>query len=81
MEQQNQYQAKANELAGRPIEVEKTKDGKYIAIFMVFNESPPPKGDTEEEALKGFIEWYQKRPGWDLPEGSVDLKELQSDDD
>jgi len=48
-------QARADELAGRPVEVEQTKDGKYIVLFMQFSQPPPPKGDTPEEALTGFI--------------------------
>ena len=49
--------SKAVQLAGRSIEIEKTKDGKYIVVFMVLGHSPPPKGDTEKEALEKFIEW------------------------
>jgi len=52
---------KAEQLAGRPVEVEKTKDGKYIVLFMVLGQSPPPKCDTEQEALEKFIEWLALR--------------------
>jgi hypothetical protein len=48
---------KAAELAGRPIEVEELADGKFIVMFMNFDQNPPPKGDTELEALKNFIEY------------------------
>lgn len=61
-------QERANELAGREIEVERTKDGKYIALFMAFNESPPPKGSTPEEALDLFVKWAEARPKRELPE-------------
>lgn len=49
--------AKAAELAGRPIEVAETTDGKFIALYLRFEKSPPPKGDTPEEALKLFIDF------------------------
>ena len=61
-------QERANELAGREIEVERTKDGKYIALFMAFNESPPPKGATPDEALELFVAWAEARPKRELPE-------------
>lgn len=48
---------RAEQLAGRPVEVEKTKDGKYIVLFMALGHSPPPKGDTEKEALEEFVSW------------------------
>jgi hypothetical protein len=63
---------KAKELAGRTVEVEKTTDGKYIVLFLVLGKSPPPKGDTEREALEKFIEW-----GKDMP---VHLSSLPEED-
>lgn len=60
--------ARAAELAGRDIEVEKTKDGKYIVLFMSMTESPPPKGATVNEALEKFIEWAEARPKKELPD-------------
>jgi len=50
---------KASTILGRDAEVEKTKDGKYIVLFMSLTTSPPPKGDTPEEALEKFISWYE----------------------
>ncbi len=50
-----ELQERADALAGRPVEIVQTKDGKYIALFMQFGQPPPPKGDTREEALSGFI--------------------------
>jgi uncharacterized protein YbjT (DUF2867 family) len=46
----------ASKLAGRPVEVEQLADGQYIVLWMRFEESPPPKAATPEEALRGFIE-------------------------
>lgn len=51
----------AEELAGRPVEVESTTDGKYVVLYMAFEKSPPPKSDTEEGALVAFIEMMKKR--------------------
>jgi hypothetical protein len=62
---------RAAELAGRDVEVETTKDGKHIVLYMVFNQSPPPKGNSERDALEKFIEWAEKQPPKVLPE--VDL--------
>jgi hypothetical protein len=45
---------KASSLAGREVEVEKTKDGKFVVVWFDAN-LPPPKGDSEEDALKLFI--------------------------
>jgi len=53
----------AERLAGRPVEVEQTKDGKFIVLWMHFQASPPPKGNTEEEALRGFISMMLQRQG------------------
>ena len=47
--------AKASTLAGRDVEVEKTRDGKFIVLYMEFEASPPEKGKTESEALENFI--------------------------
>jgi hypothetical protein len=51
---------KAEAIVGRPIEVEKTKDGKHIVVWINFNSAPPPKGDTEEEAIENFLNWIQE---------------------
>ena len=58
---------RAAALAGRDIEIERTKDGKYIVLFMSLLESPPPKGSTEKEALEKFIAWAEARPKVELP--------------
>ena len=50
---------KASQVIGREVEVVKTNDGKYIVLFMSLSHSPPPKGDTTEEAVEKFLEWYQ----------------------
>ncbi len=51
----------ASQLAGRDIEIEETTDGKYIVLYMSFSGSPPPKGDTEIDALEKFIDTMKKR--------------------
>lgn len=63
-----ELKAKAESLAMRPVEVEQTLDGKYIVLFMRFMHSPPPKGDTEQEALEKFIEYMEHSPGKELPD-------------
>lgn len=50
---------KVTSLLGRDIEVERTRDGKYIVLFMSLTCSPPPKGDSPQEALEKFIAWYE----------------------
>lgn len=69
----------AEALIGRPVELLKTKDGKFIVDFMSLTEAPPPKGDNEKEALRGFIEWCKLRPKKILPE--IDLPPIKEDDD
>lgn len=56
-----QLYKEAEELAGRPVEVDRTADHKFIVLYMVFEQSPPPKADTEEGALKAFIDWIKGR--------------------
>lgn len=51
----------AEALAGRPVEVENTTDGKFIVLWMHFQAKPPPKGSTPEEAMQGFIDMMLKR--------------------
>ena len=51
----------AEELAGRNIEVEKTKDGKYIVMWMSFSSPPPPKGDCVKDALLEFIKYLKEK--------------------
>lgn len=46
----------ASDLAGRPVDVDRTKDGAFIVLYMCFGKKPPPKGSTREEALVKFIE-------------------------
>lgn len=58
---------KASELLGREVEVDQTRDGRYIVLFMSLTASPPPKGDTEEEALEKFIKWFEARDVESLP--------------
>ena len=48
------------ELLGREVEVEKTKDGKFVVLWMNFNSEPPPKGDTEEDAIEKFYKWFKE---------------------
>jgi len=72
---------RAAELAGRDIEVEKTKDGKYIVLFMSMTESPPPKGSTADEALEKFIAWAEARPKRELPDEVPILNDNDDDTD
>lgn len=45
----------AEELAGRPVEVEELSDKTFIVMWMSFDRPPPPKGNTTAIALKNFI--------------------------
>jgi hypothetical protein len=76
----SELMARAVELAGRDIEVEKTKDGKYIVLFMSMTESPPPKGATIDEALEKFIAWAEARPKRELPDEVPVLDDNYNDD-
>lgn len=55
--------AEASKLAGRDVEVDQTKDGEFIVLFLQFEKSPPPKGHTEQEALENFIEYMLNKKG------------------
>jgi hypothetical protein len=46
----------ANALAGRPVDITPTTDGKFIVEWFNASHSPPPKASTRGEALRGFIE-------------------------
>lgn len=48
-------------LAGRDVEVVDTTDGKKIVEWFCFDVSPPPKAESEEEALRGFVEMMKAR--------------------
>jgi hypothetical protein len=52
----------AEQLVGRPIEVDKTSDGQFVVLWMNLNQSPPPKGKTPEEAVKNFIDYAAAMP-------------------
>jgi hypothetical protein len=53
---------RAAEVAGRPVEVEKTTDGQYVVLWLNFASAPAPKKPTEEEALAAFIDMVVKLP-------------------
>jgi len=50
---------KAENILGDKLEIEKLSSGKFVVMYMNFNTSPPPVGDTEEEALVKFLEWHK----------------------
>ena len=56
---------RAEELAGRPVEVTTTGDGKYVVEWFCFKYPPPPKADCVEDALEGFIRHMEKAPKLD----------------
>lgn len=69
--------AEAEGLAGRKLEVDRTKDGKFIVLFMRFGSKPPPKAGSREEALEVFIEYMKiNRPVDPGTEG--ELRELRA---
>ena len=51
----------ATALAGRDIEIEETRDGRYIVLWMCFGTEPPPKGNTEQAAVEEFIKFMKNR--------------------
>jgi len=70
----------AEELAGRPVDVEQTRDGQYIVLYMAFEKSPPPKAVTPRGALEGFIEMMLKRKGEEDNLPQEDTKEKHNED-
>lgn len=70
--------AEAARLAGREVEVEQTTDGKFIVLWMHFQSAPPPKCDTEADALQGFITMMLQRGNVDANLPEVDTKEETS---
>lgn len=51
---------KAVELAGREIDIEPTRDGRYVVPWFNANGGPSPKGETECEALEKFITFLER---------------------
>ena len=70
---------RARELVGREVEVEKTTDGKFIAIHLDYTKGPPPQGLTEKEALEEFILCMEKRELSSLHQ--KDIVEAEDDTD
>ena len=58
----------AEALAGRPVEVVGTKDGKYVVEWFSFGETPPPKAMSELGALVGFIDKLKNKPPLEVPD-------------
>ena len=67
--------AKAAELAGRPIEVEQLKDGRFIAMWMRFESPPPLPSMTEDGALLNLINMLSALPVQEDNEGLQVTKE------
>lgn len=63
----------AEKLAGRPVEVVQTNDGKYIVEWLSFSDSPPPKADCPADALDGFIKHMRSLKA--LPDDQVPVIE------
>lgn len=63
-----ELKSRASALLNREVEVEKTRDGMYVVLYMSLSSPPPPKGASEEEALNFFIEWYERMPKANVPE-------------
>lgn len=51
--------AKAKAITGREVEVQQTKDGRFIVLYMCFGKKPPPKGATPKEALRLFVDYME----------------------
>ena len=67
---------KASTLVGRRVEVDRTKGGGYIVLYMCFGKSPPPKGSTPEEAVENFIKYAENFRPIDVGSDN-DYQELQ----
>lgn len=72
----HQLVEEASFVAGRPVELQQTKDKKWIVLYMCFGQKPPPKGDTEREALTLFIDYLRASRPID-PGTDSDFEELQ----
>jgi hypothetical protein len=68
--------ATAESHAGRKLDVDRTKDGKFIVLYMCFGRPPPPKGVTREEALQLFIGYMENGKPL-MPGAEEDYKELK----
>lgn len=66
----------ASDLAGRPVDVQQTRDGNFIVLYMCFGKKPPPKGTTPEEALERFIAFLKAERSID-PGTEDDYMDLQ----
>jgi hypothetical protein len=78
---ENLYE-QAKVLAGREVVVAQTTDGKYVVEWLSFSHAPPPKADTEKEALEGFISMMFKikeRDNEDDTRGSDDTSSGELD--
>lgn len=61
---------RAEELAGRAVEVEKTAHGKYAVLWFNFSSTPSAPADTEEGALNNFIEKLESLKNEEKPDAN-----------
>ena len=54
---------RVEKILGRKVEVLEVSGNKYVVDYMNFNTSPPPVGDSVEEALALFEQWYPQIKG------------------
>ena len=73
----------AEQAAGRPVEVEQTTDGKYVVLWMRFQQNPPPKGTSVSAALTNFIDYRLKNQSDrdKLPEDDTQTEDTNEDRD
>lgn len=76
MDTEKNLHAKAASLAGREVEVQQTKDGMFIVLYMCFGKRPPPKGTTPKEALRLFVDYMESNRTVD-PGTEEDYENLQ----
>lgn len=52
--------SRAKDLLGREVDVMTLSNGKFMVEYLNFNSKiPPPAGDTKEEAIERFLEYYE----------------------
>jgi hypothetical protein len=69
--------AKAESLAGRPVEVDRLKNGQYVALWMRFDVPPPKSADSEVGALENFIRMMEEKGPDNLPDlGPEDIESM-----
>ena len=68
---EEELRARATELLGREFEIEETTDGMFVPVFFDYNNRPPPKRETELDALEAFVSYLENREIKSLQEEAI----------